>query len=51
MIKIEHPDLDNIAKAYFVDIKERIKERSSFFLLILDVLYRGTNYGQLDNLD
>jgi|JI10StandDraft_1071094.scaffolds.fasta_scaffold198239_2 hypothetical protein len=49
MIKIEHPDLDKIAKAYFVDVKERIKERSEFLLHVLDVLFNGMPFNILEN--
>jgi hypothetical protein len=48
MIKIEHPDLDKIAKAYFVDVKERIKERSDFLLQVLNVLFNGIPYNILE---
>ena len=48
MIKIEHPDLDKIAKAYFVVLKERIKERSDFLLQVLNVLYNGISYEILE---
>lgn len=48
MIKIEHPDLDNIAKAYFIDVKEHIKERSDFLLQVMNVLYNGIPYNILE---
>lgn len=49
MIKIENPEIGNIAQEYFEDVKEKIKERCSFIILILDVLYRGSNYDVLNN--
>lgn len=48
MIKIEHPDLDKIAKDYFVVVKERIKERSKFLLQVLNVLFNGMPYNILE---
>lgn len=49
MIKIEHPDLDKIAKAYFDNVKTAIKRRCSFFLLVLDVFYSNTSVNQLSS--
>lgn len=48
MIRIEHPDLDKIAKAYFVDVKERIKERGDFLLQVLNVLFNGMPFSILE---
>lgn len=48
MIKIEHPDLDKIARAYFVDVKERIKERSDFLLQVLNVLFNAMPFNILE---
>lgn len=48
MIKIEHPDLDIIAKKYFNDIKERIKKRTDFLMKVLNVLFNGHSYNILE---
>jgi hypothetical protein len=47
MIKIEHPDVDIIARGYFDDVKDRIKGRCDFLLLFLDVLYNGMPFNAL----
>ncbi len=47
MIKIEHPDLDIIAKKYFEDVKEQIKHKCLFLQTLLDVIYNGTNRTEL----
>lgn len=49
MIKIENTEIDNIAQEYFDDVKEKIKERCTFLILILDVLYNGSNNNVLNN--
>ena len=48
MIKIEHPEIDKIAKAYFDDVKERIKERCDFLLHVIDVLFNGLPFEVLE---
>lgn len=49
MIKIEHPDLDKIAKDYFDKIKTEVKNRNRFMLLVFNVIFNGTNRTQLNN--
>lgn len=49
MIKIEHPDLEKIAKGYFDVVKERIKDRCDFLLHVLDVLFNGGLFNVLEN--
>lgn len=48
MIKIEHPDIDIIAKTYFNDVKERIKNRTNYLMTVLDVLFNGIPSIDLD---
>lgn len=48
MIKIEHPDIDIIAKEYFREVKERIKDRCDFFINVLDVLFSGGPFSVLE---
>lgn len=47
MIRIEHPDIDIIAKDYFKKIKEQIKERCDFLINVLDVLFSGQQFNVL----
>lgn len=48
MIRIEHPDIDIIAKEYFKEVKERIKDRCDFFINVLDVLFSGVPFNVLE---
>jgi hypothetical protein len=47
MIKIEHPDLDKIAKDYFDDVKVEIMKRCGYLLRVFDVLYNGFAFSTL----
>lgn len=49
MVRIEHSDLDKIAKKYFDEIKVDIKLRCEFLNLILDVLFNGVPFIDLLN--
>lgn len=49
MVKIEHPDLDKIAKSYFDGVKVDIKKRCDYLTNVLDVLFKGVPYNTLEN--
>jgi len=49
MIKIEHPDIDKIAKEYFKDVNGRIKNRCDFLINVLDVLDNVSPYTVLES--
>ena len=48
MIRIEHSDIDIIAKEYFREVKERIKDRSDFLINVFEVLFSGTPFNVLE---
>ena len=48
MIRIEHSDIDIIAKEYFREVKERIKDRCDFMINVFDVLFSGTPFNVLE---
>jgi len=47
MIKIENPNIENIAQVYFDNVKERIKGRCDFLIQVLDVLNNELNFNAL----
>ncbi|MGC4038682.1 MAG: hypothetical protein QM764_22150 [Chitinophagaceae bacterium] len=49
MIKIENPDLANIAEEYFTRIKDHCKKRADFFLTVLNVLFAGAPAADMIN--
>ena len=47
MIKIENPNLDKIADAYFLRVKDECLDKSIFFKLLLEVLFKSTSHDEL----
>lgn len=49
MIRIDHPDIDTIAKEYFKEVRERIKDRCDFLINVLDVVDNISPYTVLES--